>query len=69
MKQAFGLSWDHGKKKLIAAVALLLIAITMALTPAASTQEAKQWTPEPVEVGVTVQIQSTSFSFRGSTWG
>ncbi|MBK5268993.1 MAG: hypothetical protein JJE47_16355 [Acidimicrobiia bacterium] len=65
MKHTLGLSWEHGKQKLAAAVALLLIAITLAVTPAVSSLEAS----EPLDAGTKVQIQSTSVSFRGSTWG
>jgi hypothetical protein len=65
LKHTLGLSWDHGKQKLAAAVALLLIAIGLAVTPAVSSLEASK----PRDAGVTVQIHSTSVSFRGSTWG
>ncbi len=60
-----GLSWDHGKRKLAAAVALLLIAITLAVTPAVSSLESAK----SLDAGTTVEIQTTSVSFRGSTWG
>ncbi|MBK5268991.1 MAG: hypothetical protein JJE47_16345 [Acidimicrobiia bacterium] len=69
MKQTFGLSWENGKQKLIAAIVLLLIAVTMALAPAASNIEAAKKTLNQAEVGVTVKIQTSSYSLRGSTWG
>ncbi|MDH5422822.1 MAG: hypothetical protein OEY55_13545 [Acidimicrobiia bacterium] len=65
MKQTFGLSWDHGKRKLAAAVALLVITITLALAPANSSLEAGR----SADTGITVGVESTSFTLRGSTWG
>lgn len=65
MKRTFGLSWDHGKRKLAAAVALLLIAITLAVAPATTSLEARRG----IELGTTVEVESTSFTLRGSTWG
>jgi hypothetical protein len=65
MKQTFGLSWDHGKRKLIAAIALLLIAITLAATPTASGLQASR----SFDSGVSVHSNADSFSHRGSTWG
>lgn len=65
MKQTFGLSWDRGKRKLAAAVALLLIAITLALAPATASLEARR----SADIGLTVEVQNTSFTLRGSTWG
>jgi len=65
MKQDFGLSWQHGKQKLIAAVALLAIAIALAVAPAASSFDAakgaKSTPPGQVEI--------TTYSILGSTWG
>ncbi|MDH5422823.1 MAG: hypothetical protein OEY55_13550 [Acidimicrobiia bacterium] len=66
MNQTFGLSWDHGKRKLAAAIALLAIAVSLALTPATTSLEAGKKTGNGA---VTVEVQSTSFSLRGSTWG
>lgn len=65
MKHTFGLSWDHGKRKLVAAVALLLVAFALAAAPTAASIESRK----VAEVGATVEIQSTSFTLRGSTWG
>ena len=65
MKQTFGLSWEHGKRKLAAAVALLVIAITLALAPATSSLEAGR----SADIGITVGVEKTSFTLRGSTWG
>lgn len=66
MNRTFGLSWDHGKRKLAAAIALLAIAISLALAPATTSLEAGKKT---ADVSVTVELQSTSFTLRGSTWG
>lgn len=66
MKHA--LSWEHGKQKLAAAVALLLIAISLALTPAITSLESARPTSDAVQTSATVQIKTTSFSLRGSTW-
>ncbi len=65
MKQTLGLSWEHGKRKLVAAVALLLIAITLAATPAASSLQASR----SIDSGVSVHSDTGSFTHRGSTWG
>lgn len=70
MNQTFGLSWDHGKRKLAAAIALLLIAITMAVAPAASSLEAKKSVEVVVtDSGAAFEVQTSSFYLRGSTWG
>ncbi len=65
MKHTFGLSWDHGRRKLVAAVSLLLIAIALAASPTASSIEARRG----ADVGVNVEVQSANFALRGSTWG
>lgn len=65
MKRTFGLSWDHGKRKLAAAVALLLIAITLAISPATASLEARHLP----DAGTTAVGRGSSFSVRGSTWG
>lgn len=65
MKQTFGLSWDHAKRTLIAAIALLLIAITLAATPASSSLQASR----SVDSGVNVHSNTDSLTHRGSTWG
>lgn len=65
MKQHFGLSWEHGKQKLIAAVALLAIAIALAAAPAASSYDAARGV-KPIPQG---QVETTTYSILGSTWG
>lgn len=65
MKRTFGLSWDHGKRKLAAAVALLLIAITLAISPATASLEARRGP----DAGTTAEVRGNNFSVRGSTWG
>lgn len=65
MKHTFGLSWDHGRRKLVAAVALLLVVIALAVSPAVTSLEAKR----TADVGTTVEVQGPGFSIQGSTWG
>jgi len=71
MNQTFGLSWDHGKRKLAAAIALLLIAITLAVAPAAGSIEAGRKSVDDVvtDDSASFGLQTSSFSLRGSTWG
>lgn len=65
MNRTFGLSWDHGKRKLAGAIALLLIAVSLAIAPAATSLEAGRNAKAEVSVGP-VEI---SYTVMGSTWG
>ncbi len=65
MKQNLGLSWQHGKQKLIAAVALLAIAIALAVAPTASSFDAAKGTKPTLSD----QVETTTYSILGSTWG
>lgn len=65
MSQTLGLSWDHEKHKLAAAIALLLVAISLAIAPAATRPEAGRSAKAEVSVGP-VEI---SYTVMGSTLG